>query len=104
MANQQIYPQSTYPGAGDISTSPGSPLTTVDGWQNTPIAPGPPTNMQGYLYTQTGSEYQLYTLEGIWINGGFSGSGATKQVFINGVTDGSHPSWTVFINGAADGG
>lgn len=46
MANNQIFPASPYPGAGDIATSPGSPLTTVTGLQHIPVDPATPQPQQ----------------------------------------------------------
>jgi hypothetical protein len=38
MSNSQIYPSSSYPGFGDLLTTPGSPATTVTGLQTYPVA------------------------------------------------------------------
>jgi hypothetical protein len=50
MANQQIFPQTTYPGSGDIQTTPGSPTTTVVGWQGVPVSPNSPLDGQVPVY------------------------------------------------------
>ena len=46
MANQQIYPSSSYPASGDLLTTPGSPSTLVTGWQGYPVAATPPQVQQ----------------------------------------------------------
>lgn len=46
MPNSQIYPSVSYPGYGDIQTTPGSPSTTVVGLQTVPISTTAPTNGQ----------------------------------------------------------
>jgi len=38
--NQQLYPQTTYPLIGDISSTPSSPNVTVVGIQTIPVVPG----------------------------------------------------------------
>lgn len=42
MPNQQIFPSQSYPGAGDILTTPGSPDTVVTGIQTFPFSSTPP--------------------------------------------------------------
>jgi len=57
MSNQQIFPQSTYPGAGDIKTTPGSPLTTVQGIQTAPVINQYPHNGQVLIFDGPTNQY-----------------------------------------------
>jgi hypothetical protein len=50
MPNQQLFPSSTYPITGDVQSAPGSPLVTVQGFQQTPVVPTKPTDGQVYVY------------------------------------------------------
>ena len=50
MSNQQIFPSSSYPSAGDLLTTPGSPNTTVVGIQTVPFSPAPPLQSQVPVY------------------------------------------------------
>lgn len=51
MPNSQIYPSSSYPGTGDIQTTPGSPSTRVVGIQTSPFSPNPPLESQVPVFT-----------------------------------------------------
>jgi hypothetical protein len=42
MANQQLFPNSTYPITGDVQSTPGSPFVRVVGIQTFPFSPAPP--------------------------------------------------------------
>lgn len=53
MANNQLFPQSFGPGAGDILTVPGSPATTVTGIQTFPFASTPPLTNQVPVFNGT---------------------------------------------------
>jgi hypothetical protein len=57
MANSQIFPSSSYPGNGDISTTPGSPFTTVVGIQTVPFSPAPPLQGQVPVYEVATNEW-----------------------------------------------
>ena len=46
MANQQIFPNSTYPLTGDIQSAPGDPSTTVVAIQSIPVSTTHPTEKQ----------------------------------------------------------
>jgi hypothetical protein len=48
--NQQLLPQTTYPIAGDVQSTPGNPLVKVTGMQATPISAQPPQDGQIYIY------------------------------------------------------
>lgn len=50
MANQQVFPQSVYPIDGDVASTPGSPLVTVEGIQNTPVLAQAPQDGQILIY------------------------------------------------------
>jgi hypothetical protein len=50
MANQQLFPATSYPGAGDVKTTPGSPNTTVVGIQTVPFSSTLPLNGQVPVY------------------------------------------------------
>ena len=54
MANQQLFPSSSYPGNGDILTTPGSPDTVVTGLQTYPVAPTPPQTQQILVFGSDG--------------------------------------------------
>jgi hypothetical protein len=73
MANQQIFPSSTYPAAGDLQTTPGSPSTTVVGLQMVPISAAAPS--QGNLLT---------FLSGLWTPSGVSGN--NNSISVTGVS------------------
>lgn len=53
MSNQQLFPSSSYPGSGDIQTTPGSPNTTVVGWQGFPVSSTPPLTNQVPVFNGT---------------------------------------------------
>lgn len=53
MPNQQLYPSASYPGSGDIQTTPGSPQTTVVGIQTFPFASTPPLTNQVPVFNGT---------------------------------------------------
>lgn len=53
MSNQQIFPNSSYPSAGDILTTPGSPNTTVVGIQTFPFSSTPPLTNQVPVFDGT---------------------------------------------------
>lgn len=55
MSNQQLFPSSIYPSAGDLLTTPGSPQTTVVGIQTFPFSPNPP--LTGQVPVFTGSQW-----------------------------------------------
>src|ERR1700677_4627427 len=57
MPNQQLFPQTSYPGSGDIQTTPGSPFTTVVGWQGVSVSAIPPLNGQVEGYSGTANEW-----------------------------------------------
>jgi len=57
MSNQQIFPNTSYPGFGDIQTTPGSPATTVVGWQGVPLSATPPLNGQVEVYEVATNEW-----------------------------------------------
>ena len=74
MANSQIYPASPYPGAGDILTVPGSPNTTVTGWQNIPVSPTAPLDGEIEVYRASTNQWTPTTVtllnnDSISING-----------------------------------
>jgi hypothetical protein len=50
MPNQQVFPNSTYPLAGDVGSTPGDPSVVVQGFQNVPVVPDKPTDGQVYVY------------------------------------------------------
>ena len=51
--NQQTFPQSTYPIAGDVESQTGDPAITVVGIQKTAVVPQAPQNGQILIYDQT---------------------------------------------------
>jgi hypothetical protein len=53
MSNQQIFPNSSYPSAGDILTTPGSPDTVVVGIQTFPFSSVPPLLSQVPVFDGT---------------------------------------------------
>jgi hypothetical protein len=57
MANAQLFPQSTYPLVGDISSTAGSPNVTVVGIQTTPVQAGAPQDQQSIVFQGTVSAY-----------------------------------------------
>ncbi len=57
MANQQIFPQSTYPITGDVQSTPGSPLVQVTGIQSTPVLNQAPQNGQILIFDQPTQQY-----------------------------------------------
>lgn len=87
MSNQQIFPNSTYPGQGDIATTPGSPQTTVTGIQQTPVDPTPPQPQQLLVM---GSDGQWHPEDPVVSGPDNVGSSASKPpVQIGGIDDGS---------------
>jgi hypothetical protein len=52
MPNSQIYPSSSYPGFGDLLTTPGSPATTVTGLQTYPVSNFAPQSGQILTFVQ----------------------------------------------------
>lgn len=76
MSNQQIFPNSVYPGAGDILTNPGSPLTTVVGIQTIPFSPAPPTDGQVPVFVSALNE---------WLPSSISNTQANRSIQVNGV-------------------
>jgi hypothetical protein len=55
--NSQVFPQSTWPLAGDLTSAPGNPNITVDGIQNIPVSPTLPLDQQSIVYQGTLAEY-----------------------------------------------
>lgn len=55
--NSQVFPQSTWPLAGDLSSSPGSAVITVSGIENTPVDATKPTDGQTLVYSAALSRY-----------------------------------------------
>jgi hypothetical protein len=52
MANSQIFPSSSFPGYGDLLTTPGSPATTVTGLQTYPVSNFAPQSGQILTFVQ----------------------------------------------------
>lgn len=52
MPNSQIYPSSSYPGYGDLLTTPGSPSTVVTGLQTYPVSNFAPQSGQILTFVQ----------------------------------------------------
>lgn len=50
MANQQLFPQSSFPITGDAQSTTGSPDVAVVGIQGTPVLNQPPQNGQVLIY------------------------------------------------------
>ena len=50
MPNQQIFPQSTYPIVGDVTSTPGNPNVVVTGIQSVPFSPTPPSDGDIVVY------------------------------------------------------
>ena len=63
MPNSQIYPSSSYPGYGDLLTTPGSPSTVVTGLQTYPVAPFAPQSGEILYFTQ--GEWQPTLFSGV---------------------------------------
>ena len=74
MANTQIDPSSSYPGSGDILTTPGSPFTTVVGIQTRPFSSTTPVEGQVPVYTS-----------GVWVPSSTSNSQANQSIQVNGI-------------------
>jgi len=74
MSNAQIFPNSTYPGAGDISTTPGSPNTTVVAIQTVPFSATPP--LPGQIPVAIGGQ---------WVPSNPSVTDANRSIQVNGV-------------------
>ncbi len=55
--NSQIYPQTLYPAAGDVTSQPGSPNLTVDGIQNIPVVSTLPLDQQGLVFQGATAKY-----------------------------------------------
>jgi hypothetical protein len=55
--NSQVFPQSTWPLAGDLSSSPGNPNITVDGIQTIPVSPTLPLDQQTLVFQNILTEY-----------------------------------------------
>jgi hypothetical protein len=62
MANAQLFPQSTYPLTGDISSTAGSPNVTVVGLQTIPVAAGTPQDLQVLQYILSLNQWQPGTV------------------------------------------
>jgi hypothetical protein len=75
MPNSQIYPSSSYPGTGDIQTTPGSPSTTVVGLQNYPVANFAPQSGEILYFTE--GEWQPTLFSGVQGPQGFQGPFST---------------------------
>ncbi len=72
MANAQLFPQSTYPLTGDISSSAGQPRVTVTGIQTIPVIAGTPQDQQVLQYSSTLSAWRAGTVpfnQSIEVNG-----------------------------------
>jgi len=50
MPNTQLFPQSTFPIAGDVTSTPGNPFVVTTGIQNTGVVATKPTDGQVYVY------------------------------------------------------
>lgn len=74
MANQQLYPSASYPGSGDIQTSPGSPQTTVVGIQTVPFSNTLPLPSQVPVFN--GVE---------WAPSSTTSTQANQSILVNGV-------------------
>ncbi len=55
--NSQIFPQSTWPLVGDLSSVPGNPNVTVDGIQNIPVSSTTPLDQQGLVFQASLGKY-----------------------------------------------
>lgn len=50
MPNTQLFPQSTFPISGDVTSTPGNPFVVTTGIQNTGVVATKPTDGQVYVY------------------------------------------------------
>ena len=55
--NSQIFPQQIYPAAGDVISTPGSAILTVDGIQNTAVSATKPNDGQTLVYRVAPNQY-----------------------------------------------
>ena len=76
MSNQQVWPQTFGPGAGDILTTPGSPLTTVTGIQTAPVINQYPLNGQILIFDGPTNRY---------IPSSTTNTQANKSIQVNGI-------------------
>jgi len=109
MPNQQIFPQSTYPIVGDVTSTPGNPNVVVTGIQSVPFSPTPPSDGNIVVYDsgagQWGPGGGFVKNDSISINGIatsddylFSLNGVSAEGLVNSsVPQNSKPA---FVNGA----
>jgi hypothetical protein len=72
MANQQLFPQTTYPLTGDIQSTPGAAKITVTGIQTIPVSPTTPTDQQVLVFQQSLLKYvpsSVFTNKSVQVNG-----------------------------------
>ena len=74
MANQQLFPQSVYPIAGDVQSAPGSPLVIVKGIQTIPFSSTTPLAGQVPVFTA-----------GQWVPSSITSTQANESIQVNGV-------------------